>query len=56
MPKNDEKQPLLDKDDAKAEYTSEGEIVASGKCVCFSNTFVVVVVHLSPFAFSHITC
>lgn len=38
MPKNDENQPLLDKDDAKAiEYTTEGENVASGKCFCLDS-------------------
>lgn len=31
MSKNDENQPLLDKDDAKTDYTAEGENVAGGK-------------------------
>lgn len=33
MPKNDEKQPLIDKDDANktTDYTAEGENVAGGK-------------------------
>lgn len=33
MPKKDEKQPLLDKEDAKVDYTTEGENVASGECL-----------------------
>lgn len=31
MSKNDENQPLLDKDDAKTDYTAEGEN-AGGRC------------------------
>lgn len=31
MSKNDESQPLLDKDEAKTDYTAEGEHVAGGK-------------------------
>lgn len=33
MLKNEEKQRLLDKDDAKVDYTTEGENVASGECL-----------------------
>lgn len=31
MPKNEENQPLLDKDDAKTDYTAEGENVTGGE-------------------------
>lgn len=31
MSKNDESQPLLDKDEVKTDYTAEGEHVAGGK-------------------------
>lgn len=34
MSKNDENQPLLDKDDAKTDYTAEGE-TAGGKQTIF---------------------
>lgn len=38
MSKNDENQPLLDKSEAKTDYTAEGENVAGGKeiiLLCF---------------------
>lgn len=36
MSKNDESQPLLDKDEAKTDYTAEGEHVPGGKTILAS--------------------
>lgn len=37
MSKNDENQPLLDKDDAKTDYSADGEAAGGKKCSNYSN-------------------